>query len=116
MAIIGGRDKGRQLQQGFGDDGVDDGVLNGIPRDFHIGHRANAVERQLGNDPKTGKPVAVKIGRYGPLVQLGSTDDVEKPRFASLQKGQSVATLTLDEALKLFDLPRTLGELDGETV
>ncbi|MBQ7690249.1 MAG: type I DNA topoisomerase [Muribaculaceae bacterium] len=73
-------------------------------------------ERQLGNDPKTGKPVAVKIGRYGPLVQLGSTDDVEKPRFASLQKGQSVATLTLDEALKLFDLPRTLGELDGETV
>ena len=73
-------------------------------------------ERVLGNDPKTGKPVSVKIGRYGPLVQLGSSDDKEKPRFASLLKDQSVASLTLDEALKLFDLPRDLGEIDGETV
>ena len=73
-------------------------------------------ERVLGNDPATGKPVAVKIGRYGPLVQLGSTDDEEKPRFASLQAGQSVATLTLDEALRLFELPRTLGTVDGKAV
>ena len=73
-------------------------------------------ERILGNDPKTGRPVSVKIGRYGPLVQLGSTDEKEKPRFASLQKGQSVATLTLQEALKLFEMPRTLGEKDGKEV
>ena len=73
-------------------------------------------ERVLGNDPKTGKPVSVKIGRYGPLVQLGSPDDNEKPRFASLQKGQSVATLTLQEALKLFEMPRMLGEKDGKEV
>jgi DNA topoisomerase-1 len=73
-------------------------------------------ERILGNDPATGKPVAVKIGRYGPLVQLGSTDDKEKPRFASLQKEQSVATITLEEALKLFEMPRTLGSFEGEEV
>ncbi len=73
-------------------------------------------ERMLGNDPATGKPVSVKIGRYGPLVQLGSTDDKEKPRFASLQKDQSVATITLEEALKLFEMPRTLGTFEGKEV
>ena len=71
-------------------------------------------ERILGNDPATGKPVSVKIGRYGPLVQMGSSDDIDKPRFASLLKNQSVATITLDEALKLFKLPRKLGDVDGE--
>ena len=73
-------------------------------------------ERMLGNDPATGKPVSVKIGRYGPLVQLGSTDDVDKPRFASLQKDQSVSTITLEEALKLFDMPRILGDYEGHEV
>ncbi len=73
-------------------------------------------ERVLGNDPKTGKPVSVKIGRYGPLVQLGSTESTEKPRFASLLKEQSMATITLEEALKLFDLPRTLGKFEDEDV
>ncbi|MBQ6648749.1 MAG: type I DNA topoisomerase [Muribaculaceae bacterium] len=73
-------------------------------------------ERVLGNDPATGKPVSVKIGRYGPLVQLGSTDDHDKPRFASLQKDQSVAAITLEEALKLFDMPRMLGEWEGAQV
>ncbi|MBR1804596.1 MAG: DNA topoisomerase I, partial [Muribaculaceae bacterium] len=73
-------------------------------------------ERVLGNDPKTGKPVSVKIGRYGPLVQLGSSDDEEKPRFASLLKNQSVSTLTLDEALRLFELPRVLDDYEGEPI
>ena len=73
-------------------------------------------ERVLGKDPKTGKPVSVKIGKYGPLVQLGSTDDKEKPRFASLLKDQSVGSITLDEALKLFELPRTLGSFEDVDV
>ncbi len=73
-------------------------------------------ERVLGTDPKTGKEVSVKIGRFGPLVQLGSTDSEDKPQFASLLKGQSVADITLEEALKLFELPRTIGEYEGETV
>jgi DNA topoisomerase-1 len=73
-------------------------------------------ERVLGNDPKTGKPVSVKIGRFGPLVQLGSADEEEKPRFASLLKDQSVSTITLEEALKLFELPRTLGSFEGEDI
>ena len=73
-------------------------------------------ERLLGNDPKTGLPVMVKIGRYGPLVQMGSADNNVKPHFASLQRGQSIETITLEEAVKLFDLPRDLGEFEGEMV
>ena len=73
-------------------------------------------ERILGNDPKTGLPVMVKIGRYGPLVQMGSADNENKPRFASLQKGQSIETLTLEDAVKLFELPRNLGEFEGSEV
>ena len=73
-------------------------------------------ERLLGNDPKTGQPVMVKIGRYGPLVQMGSADNQNKPRFASLQRGQSIETITLEEAVKLFELPRDLGEFEGSVV
>ena len=73
-------------------------------------------ERILGNDPKTGLPVMVKIGRYGPLVQMGTADDKNKPRFASLQRGQSIETLTLEEAVKLFELPRSLGDFEGQEV
>ena len=71
--------------------------------------------RLLGTDPKTGNPVYAKIGKTGPLIQLGSTESDEKPRFASLLKGQSIYTITLDEALQLFEhaLPYVLGEKDG---
>ena len=73
-------------------------------------------ERLLGNDPKTGKPVSVKIGRFGPMAQIGVANENEKPRFAQLKKGQSIATITLEEALDLFKLPRTIGDYEGETV
>ena len=73
-------------------------------------------ERVLGNDPASGKPVSVKIGRFGPIVQIGSANDEEKPRFAQMRPGQTLETITLEEALSLFTLPRTLGELNGETV
>lgn len=73
-------------------------------------------ERELGTDPKTGKTVSVKIGRFGPMVQMGQPSDTEKPLFANLAPGQSIETITLEEALDLFKLPRTLGEIDGQPV
>ena len=73
-------------------------------------------ERMLGTDPVSGKPVSVKIGRYGPVVQIGSADDEEKPKFAQMRKEQSLETITLEEALELFKLPRDLGELEGKPV
>ncbi|MBS0211726.1 MAG: DNA topoisomerase I [Proteobacteria bacterium] len=72
--------------------------------------------RELGTDPKTGKPVSVRLGRFGAFAQIGSKDDEEKPRFASLRPGQSLHRIGLQEALDLFLLPRTLGEDQGEPV
>ncbi len=73
-------------------------------------------ERFLGNDPKTGKPVSVKIGRFGPVVQIGSASDEEKPQFAQLKKGQSIQSITFEEAMELFSLPRTLGKYKDKPV
>ncbi len=73
-------------------------------------------ERELGIDPQTGKPVIARMGRFGPMVQIGSAEGEETPKFASLQKGQSIETITLEEALDLFRLPAVLGEYEGKEV
>ncbi len=98
--------------------------LSGFYGDFHPSiDRVNAMrtehkvgERLLGTDPESGRPISVKIGRFGPVVQIGEATDEEKPLFASLNAGQSIYDITLEEALKLFELPRVLGQLEGEEV
>ena len=87
---------------------------NNVEETMETSRLMNA-ERILGKDPKTGKTVLVRIGRFGPLAQLGETDD-EKKQFASLQKGQLIETITLDEALKLFELPRPVGTYENKEV
>lgn len=73
-------------------------------------------ERELGTDPQSGKPVIARMGRYGPMVQIGKSEDEEKPRFAKLKQAQSIETITLEEAMELFKLPLTLGEYEGQEV
>ena len=73
-------------------------------------------ERELGVDPESGKPVIVRMGRYGPMAQIGKQDDEEKPKFAALKNTQSIETITLDEAMELFKLPRTLGQFEDTDV
>ena len=100
------------------------GVISDFYNDFdplveragntHTEHKVG--ERLLGNDPKTGEVITVKIGRFGPVVQIGSSDGDVKPRFAQLKKGQTLETITLDEALELFRLPRELGKYLGKVV
>ena len=109
--IAEGKEKWQSMLKGFYKDfepAVED-TMNS--RQAH-----KAGERQLGADPKTGRPVFVKIGRFGPVVQIGTADDQEKPLFAQLPKELSIETITLDEAIELFKLPRTLGSYEGLTV
>ncbi|WP_028909395.1 type I DNA topoisomerase [Prevotella sp. AGR2160] len=75
-----------------------------------------AGERELGKDPQSGRPVFVKIGRYGPVVQIGTAEDEEKPKFAQIPKDKSMERITLSEALELFKLPRTVGNFEGTPV
>lgn len=99
-------------------------IINEFYKDFHKTiedssskkTERKAGERLLGNDPKTGKPVYVKIGRFGVVAQMGDATDNDKPTFASLKTNQSLETITLEEALELFKLPRVLGELEGKEV
>jgi DNA topoisomerase-1 len=82
-----------------------------------ISRQEAAGARELGNDPKTGKPVIARLGRYGPMLQLGSADDEEKPRFAPLPAGRRLDEVTLEEALELFKLPRIVGQTkDGQDI
>ncbi|MBQ9285072.1 MAG: type I DNA topoisomerase [Bacteroidaceae bacterium] len=87
-----------------------------VEKTLNSKNELRAGERLLGNDPATGLPVSVKIGRFGPVAQLGEASDTAKPRFAQLNKGQSIETITLDEALELFRLPRILGQFEGDDV
>ena len=99
-------------------------ILKDFYKDFHPSventlatkNAHKAGERSLGDEPGSGKQVSVKIGRFGPVVQIGTAGDNEKPRFAQLKKDMSIETITLEEALELFKLPRTLGEYEGKTV
>ncbi len=100
------------------------GLMAGFYKEFHplVDQTLNTKterrvgERVLGTDPVSGKPVSVKIGRFGPVIQIGLAEDEEKPKFAQLPKGSSMETITLEEALESFKLPRTLGEYEDKTV
>jgi DNA topoisomerase-1 len=87
-----------------------------VDKTMNARQERKAGERQLGKDPKTGKPVFVKIGRFGPVVQIGSADDADKPQFAQLPSDMSMESITLDEALELFKLPRNLGNFEGDPI
>ena len=98
-------------------------IIRGFYQDFHgtVDHvqehaQRESGERILGTDPKTGKVVKVRLGKYGPLAQLGETEEEEKPLFASLSPGQQLDTITFEEALELFQLPKNLGDFEGQEV
>src|SRR5690606_27339239 len=76
----------------------------------------NTGNRLLGNHPETGEPVTVRMGRFGPVAQIGNADNGGKPRFASLTRNQLIETITLEEALRLFNLPRSLGQVDDAEI
>jgi DNA topoisomerase-1 len=87
-----------------------------VERTINSREKHKTGERVLGKDPKSGKPVFVKIGRFGPVVQIGTADDNEKPTFAQMPKDKSIETITLEEALELFKLPREIGDYQGKPI
>jgi DNA topoisomerase I len=86
-----------------------------VDKTIETAERASG-ERELGDDPESGRPIIARMGRYGPMVQIGVSDDEEKPKYAKLKQGQSIETISLEEALELFKLPLTLGEYEGQEV
>ena len=87
-----------------------------VEKTMNIRAEHKAGERELGKDPKSGKPVFVKIGRFGPVVQIGTADDEEKPQFAQLPTEMSMESITLEEAMELFKLPRQVGKYEGTPI
>lgn len=94
----------------------DKGFEKNVDKTLKTREEHKVGERELGKDPVSGKPVFVKIGRFGPVVQIGTADDKEKPRFSQMPSDKSIETITLDEALELFKLPRVVGEFEGSEV
>ena len=109
--IAEGSETWTDMMQTFYDDFIPE-----VEKTMNSRNEHKAGERQLGTDPKSGRPVFVKIGRFGPAVQIGTVDDKEKPQFAQLPKDQSLETITLNEALELFKLPRELGDYEHKPV
>jgi DNA topoisomerase-1 len=116
-----------KLEQDFDEVAEGNAKWTKVMKDFYIHFHPNVLdvaanadrevgERVLGKDPETGKPVSARLGKFGPMVQIGSVEDDEKPRFASLKPSQTLNSVTYEEAMDLFKLPKQLGEYKGEEV